>query len=126
MASTTTRGELDTLTRPLAPVPLTIEGSSVLHQMFRIRWPEWRKVETSEKQRILQEASAVLQPMEQNAAFPSALFSLLGHKGDLLLVHFRNSFEELKTAETRIAGLRLGDFLDQSTSYLSVVELGLY
>jgi chlorite dismutase len=94
--------------------------------MFRVRWPEWRKVQTSEKQKILQEAAAVLQKMEQNTAFPSALFSLLGHKGDLLLVHFRNSFEELKTAETRIAGLRLSDFLDQSTSYLSVVELGLY
>ncbi|HEV2987798.1 MAG TPA: hydrogen peroxide-dependent heme synthase [Candidatus Angelobacter sp.] len=126
MSSTTTRGELHTFTRPLAPVPLTIEGSSVLHQMFRVRWPEWRKVQTSEKQKILQEAAAVLQKMEQNTAFPSALFSLLGHKGDLLLVHFRNSFEELKTAETRIAGLRLSDFLDQSTSYLSVVELGLY
>jgi chlorite dismutase len=107
-------------------VPLTIEGSSVLHQMFRVRWPEWRKVEASDKKEILQEASWALQQMEQNTAFPSALFSLIGHKGDLLLVHFRNSFEELKSAETRIAGLRLSDFLDQSTSYLSVVELGLY
>ncbi len=126
MASTTTRGDVHTFTRPLAPVPITIEGSSVLHQMFRVRWADWRKVETSEKQKILKEASDALQPMEQNAAFPSALFSLLGHKGDLLLVHFRNSFEELKTAESRIDGLRLSDFLEQTTSYLSVVELGLY
>jgi len=123
MASTT---EVHTFTRSLAPVPITIEGSSVLHQMFRVRWADWRKVEASEKQKILKEASDALQPMEENAAFPSAVFSLLGHKGDLLLVHFRNSFEELKSAESRIDGLRLSDFLEQTTSYLSVVELGLY
>ena len=29
----------------------------------------------------------------------SAVFSLLGHKGDLLLVHFRRSFEELNQAQ---------------------------
>ena len=23
-------------------VPETLEGWSVLHQMFRVRWPEWR------------------------------------------------------------------------------------
>jgi len=64
--------------------------------------------------------------MEQDTAAQSALFSLLGHKGDLLLVHFRNSFDQLKAAELQIARLRLSDFLEQTTSYLSVVELGLY
>jgi chlorite dismutase len=125
MASTT-RGEVHTFSRALSPVPITLEGSSVLHQMFRFRWQDWRKLDDPKKQEILGEASAVLKEMEQNQAMPSGLFSLLGHKGDLLLVHFRNSFEELKAAELRIANLRLSDFLEQSTSYLSVVELGLY
>ena len=26
----------------LPPVPLTVEGASVLHQMMRFRWPAWR------------------------------------------------------------------------------------
>jgi hypothetical protein len=26
-------------TNDLPPVPLTLEGSSVLHQMFRVKWP---------------------------------------------------------------------------------------
>ncbi|HXB21201.1 MAG TPA: hydrogen peroxide-dependent heme synthase [Candidatus Solibacter sp.] len=125
MASTI-HGEVHSITGALAPMPLTVEGSSVLHQMFRVRWPEWRKLENSQKHEILKEASTVLQEMEQNQAMASGLFSLLGHKGDLLLVHFRNSFEELKAAEMRIAGLRLSDFLEQTTSYLSVVEMGLY
>ena len=58
--------------------------------------------------------------------WPVALFSLLGHKGDLMLVHFRESFDQLNQAELDLARLRLNDFLEPTTSYLSVIELGLY
>jgi len=37
--------------------------------------------------------------MEQNSSGQSALFSLIGHKGDLMLVHFRESFDELNRAD---------------------------
>ena len=30
-------------------VPETLEGWSVLHQMFRIRWPEWRRMAGSDR-----------------------------------------------------------------------------
>src|SRR5262249_26149434 len=110
----------------LHAVPLTIEGSSVLHQMFRFRWSEWRKLTEGQQHQIISEASTALAKMENDVIGQSALFSLLGHKGDLLLVHFRNSFDQLKAAELAIAKLRLSDYLEQSTSYLSVVELGLY
>jgi chlorite dismutase len=56
----------------------------------------------------------------------SALFSVLGHKGDLMFVHFRSSFDELNQAEMQIAQLRLNDYLEPVSSYLSVIELGLY
>src|SRR5947209_16052119 len=107
-------------------VPLTLEGSSVLHQMFRFRWAEWRKLSETQQHQIAAEASATLLKMENDVSGQSALFSLLGHKGDLLLVHFRNSFDQLKAAELEISRLRLSDYLEQTTSYLSVVELGLY
>ena len=110
----------------LPAVPLTIEGASVLHQMFRFRHSEWRKLNDLQKQEISAEAAAVISRMEERPDGQSALYSLFGHKGDLLLVHFRNSFEQLKSAELQIANLRLSDFLEPTTSYLSVVELGLY
>jgi hydrogen peroxide-dependent heme synthase len=110
----------------LHAVPLTVEGSSVLHQMFRFRWAEWRKLNEAQRQQMAAEASAVLTKAENSANGQSALYSLLGHKGDLLLVHFRNSFDQLKAAELEISRLRLSDYLEQTTSYLSVVELGLY
>jgi peroxiredoxin len=126
--SATSRIELETETRgeDLFAVPMTLEGTSVLHQMFRFRWAEWRKLPDAQRREIASEATAALARMEQDTAAQSALFSLLGHKGDLLLVHFRNSFDQLKAAELQIARLRLSDFLEQTTSYLSVVELGLY
>jgi chlorite dismutase len=108
------------------PVPLTLEGYSVLHQMMRIRWAAWRALRPAQKNDVLQEASAVLGKMEQNSGGPSAFFSVLGHKGDLMLVHFRESFEELNQAELQLARLRLSDFLEPTTSYLSIIELGLY
>ena len=115
-----------TFSDEIPAVPLTIEGYSVLHQMMRVRWAAWRPLAATEKRAILDEASGVLAAMEQNAAGQSALFSLLGHKGDLMFVHFRKSFDELNAAELQLARLRLGDFLEPTTSYLSVIELGLY
>ncbi len=121
--------------RPLGPkavsedipaVPLTIEGYSVLHQMMRVRWAGWRPLAAADKHAIVDEATSALAAMEQNSGGQSALFSLLGHKGDLMFVHFRESFEELNAVELHLAKLRLGDFLEPATSYLSVIELGLY
>ncbi|HVP42203.1 MAG TPA: hydrogen peroxide-dependent heme synthase [Terriglobales bacterium] len=110
--------------KSLPALPLTIEGSSVLHQMMRVRWPQWRKLPAGEKQSIAREAAKVLEPMEK--AGESAAYSMLGHKGDLLLVHFRESFDALNSAELRLQNLQLFEYLEPATSYLSVIELGLY
>lgn len=107
----------------LPPVPLTLEGASVLHQMVRVRWAAWKALPEAARADIAAEAVAALSSMEENK---SAMFSLLGHKGDLLFVHFRNSFEELNRAELQLARLKLWDYLEPTSSYLSVVELGLY
>src|SRR6266536_2875594 len=104
-------------------VPLTLEGASVLHQMFRVRWPAWKGLAEDRRRDALDEAARAFTGMERSQ---SALFSLLGHKGDLMLVHFRNSFDELNQAELCVAQLQLSEFLEPTTSYLSVVELGLY
>jgi len=107
-------------------VPLTTEGYSVLHQMMRFRRAAWRALPDAEKSAITAEAASTLAAMEQNSSGQSALFSLLGHKGDLMLIHFRESFADLNQAELQLANLRLSDYLEPTTSYLSIIELGLY
>jgi chlorite dismutase len=110
----------------LPPVPLTVEGSSVLHQMFRVRWTDWKKAPEDRRQVVIAEAAEALGAMENNESGQTGLFSLLGHKGDLMLIHFRESFEQLNDAEMKLARLPLSDYLEPSNSYLSIVELGLY
>jgi hydrogen peroxide-dependent heme synthase len=115
-----------TVSTEIPPVPLTIEGYSVLHQMMRFRWSAWRPLRTSIKNDVVREAAAALARIEQNASGQSALYSLLGHKGDLMFVHFRQSFDELNQVELKLQRLKLSDYLEPTTSYLSVIELGLY
>lgn len=111
----------------MPPVPLTIEGASVLHQMMRFRWSAWRALPPKERTSILAEAEAKLAGLElASAGSQSAVYSMLGHKGDLMFLHFRRSFEELHQVELELARLEISDFLEPATSYLSVVELGLY
>ena len=88
--ATTTKAESMVGHHPLHAVPLTIEGASVLHQMFRFRWPEWRKLSDKERRSILSEAGMALEKLEHHVNGQSALYSMLGHKADLMLVHFRN------------------------------------
>jgi hydrogen peroxide-dependent heme synthase len=107
-------------------VPLTVEGYSVLHQMMRFRWTAWRSLSESGRRELVHEAITVLSGMESNTSGQSALYSLIGHKGDLMFVHFRESFDELNRAELELARLRLSEYWEPTTSYLSIIELGLY
>ena len=111
------------------PVPLTLEGSSLLHQFFRFDWKAWRATPPADRDRIAAQAVATLQSLERagaDAPIRSALFSQLGHKGDLIFIHFRDSFEALNQVELGLAQTELYDYLSPSHSYVSVVELGLY
>ncbi len=110
----------------MPPHPLTLDGSAVLHQVFRVRWPQWNALAGDRRAEIARQASVEFEAFESDPGGSSAVFSQLGHKGDLLMVHFRADFEELSRVERAISSLALSDFLDQTTSYVSVVELGLY
>jgi len=110
-------------------VPLTLEGSSVLHQFFRFDWKAWRALLAGERAQIAAEAVEALGKLEREspgAPVRTAVYSQLGHKGDFILLHFRDSFAALNQVELDLAQTRLYDFLDLRHSYLSVVELGLY
>jgi hydrogen peroxide-dependent heme synthase len=111
------------------PAPLTLEGSSVLHQIFHFDWKAWKSSAEGERGSIRSSAVETLRGLERkdaNAPVRSALYSLLGHKGDLMLIHFRDSLEELNQVELALAQTPLYDFLELRHSYVSVVELGLY
>jgi peroxiredoxin len=107
-------------------VPETLEGWSVLHQMFRVRWPEWRVRPQDLRERLAAEAAEALGAMRGGEGGTTIPVTLLGHKGDLMLVHLRRSFEELQAAQIAVARLGVSGFLEPTTSFVSVVELGMY
>jgi chlorite dismutase len=111
------------------PVPLTLEGSALLHQFFRFDWKSWRATPQADRERIAAHAVGALKGLERanpDAPIRSALFSQLGHKGDLILIHFRDSLETLNQVELSLAQTDLYGYLTPVHSYISVVELGLY
>src|SRR5208282_5455813 len=124
--TTTTSPARPQVSAEIPAVPLTTEGYSVLHQMMRFRRAAWRALPETEKSAIATEAATALAALGQHSPGQSAIYSLLGHKGDLMFIHFRESFADLNQAELKLANLRLSDYLEPTTSYLSIIELGLY
>jgi chlorite dismutase len=101
----------------------------MLHQFFRFDWKSWRGCAPGERKQIVTDAIAALSSLERAAPdepVRTAIYSQLGHKADLILVHFRESFEALNQVELDLAQTAFSDFLTPVHSYVSVVELGLY
>jgi chlorite dismutase len=107
-------------------VPETLEGWSVLHQMFRIRWTDWRERPEDLRRRLSGEAAEALATMSRGEAGTTVPVTMLGHKGDLMLIHLRRSVEELQAAQMAVSHLGLSAFLDPTTSFVSIVELGMF
>src|SRR5882762_5297254 len=94
--------------------------------MFRVRWDAWKVTARDRRKKLADETVALLSPLEGRKEGPSAAVNLLGHKGDLMLIHFRRTFDELSQIELRLARLGLREHLLPASSYVSIVELGLY
>ena len=100
-------------------VPETLEGWGLLHQTFRIRWSELRRLTAAQRTELAAEAVALIRTNagdvnlglgENNVNGENgrtALVQLLGHKGDLMLIHARRTFSELSQAQHDFAQARL-------------------
>ena len=106
--------------------PLTLDGHFLLHEMFRVRRAEWRKLLEERRAGVTQAAAALLGKMEKHTDGASCAVAILGQKADLMLIHFRPTLEELHQTQLDFTGLELNDYLEPAGSYVSVVELGLY
>ena len=104
-------------------VPETLEGWSVLHLMYRVRWEPLRAVPAPALQQMADDAVRALAVPDAGA---TAFVQMLGHKADLMVVCFRRDFEELAQAQLALSRTALHAYLEPSTSYVSVVELGMY
>jgi hydrogen peroxide-dependent heme synthase len=105
-------------------VPETLDGWSLLHRMYRIRWDALRRLPPGELAPLAADFVRAVVPGAD--AGPTAFVQVLGHKADLMLICFRRDFEALAGADRAVASTALSAYLEPTTSYVSVVELGMY
>jgi chlorite dismutase len=104
-------------------VPETLEGWSLLHLMYRVNWERLRGVSADERQRLADEAVRALSVPDAGS---TAFVQILGHKADLMFICFRRGFEQLAQGQLALSTTGLRDYLEATTSYVSIVELGMY
>jgi chlorite dismutase len=113
----------------MTDAPPTDEGWFVLHDFRTVDWDAWRDTPEHDRDRAIVEGTEYLrrhEALEDADEGDSAVFSVVGHKADLLIVHFRPTLDALSRAERRFERTALASFTDQPTSYVSVTEISGY
>jgi hydrogen peroxide-dependent heme synthase len=104
-------------------VPESLEGWSILHLMYRVRWDRLRHMPPADVQRMADEAMKALAVPDAGA---TAAVQMLGHKADVMFICFRRGFDQLAAAQLALSRTELHDHLEPTSSYVSIVELGMY
>jgi hydrogen peroxide-dependent heme synthase len=104
-------------------VPETLEGWSLLHLMYRVKWDQVRALPAADRARLADEAVSAVTAQSDG---PTAFAQMLGHKADLMVTCFRRSFDALGAAQLAWSRTGLAAHLEPTTSYVSIVELGMY
>ena len=94
--------------------------------MFRFDRQRFDGLEIERKRTIEREAIDVFTTLSSAADADISLAQMLGHKADLMLTHYATSFDALGEMQTRVDKLALRAYLEPITSYVSILELGLY
>ena len=101
----------------------------MLHDLRSVDWDAWRDAPDRQRDRAV---SAGIDYLESHAAVAdadegaSAVFSVVGHKADIMVLHLRPTLEHLDRAERAFERTALAEYTDQASSYLSVTEVSGY
>jgi chlorite dismutase len=111
----------------IAHPPETLEGWYALHQIFSIDRRALRALDEDTRERQTQGLCVALTELASPPAGGwSASAQLIGSEGELMLVHFRPTLDELGQVQRRLAREPLCDLFRPVYSFLSVTEAGLY
>jgi chlorite dismutase len=93
--------------------------------MFRVSWPTLVQATNDDRAELAAGLQEFLERVPGDGGSSMAV-AMLGHKADLMLVHARKSFDALVQAQIDVARLPIAEAFDITTSYVSVIELGMY
>jgi len=109
--------------------PPTEEGWYALHDFRTIDWDAWRDAPERTREHALSEAIEHLDARlavtdaEEGA---SALYSVLGHDADLLVLHLRPTTAHIDALQRQFERTAFAGFTERATSFVSVTEASGY
>ncbi|PSP82667.1 heme-dependent peroxidase [Halobacteriales archaeon QS_6_64_34] len=109
--------------------PQTEEGWYVLHDCRRVDWDAWRDAPERARDRALAEGIDFLEGYESLAdaeAGQTAVYTVMGHKADLMILHLRPTMADLDAAERHFEQTEFAAFTERAYSYVSVTEASGY
>ncbi len=109
--------------------PPTEEGWYALHDFRTIDWDAWRDAPVRTRERALSEAVDHLEArLAVNDADEgaSALYSVLGHDADLLLIHLRPTTAHIDALQRQFERTAFAEFTERTQSFVSVTEASGY
>lgn len=105
--------------------PASLEGWYALHQIYALDWPRLRAADGAERASIAAELVTHAETPADRQGWSGA-YRLIGGGADLMLVHFRETLDELADVQVSVRRSRLGQYLKPVYDYTSVTEAGLY
>jgi len=113
--------------RPRAHPPETTEGWYAFHQILAFDRAALRGIAAHDRNRIRIEAESALDAALSPASGGwSAVVPLVGSRADVMVVHFRPTFDGIGDVQRSLARVELLDYLRPVYTFLSVTEAGLY
>ena len=107
--------------------PASLEGWYVLHQSIELDWTGLKGVDPAEAREALRSFDALAEKWSAGAEPGwSGVYRVAGSGVDLLILHFRDTFDRLTEAAREMKLSAWSDLVLVREEYLSVVELGLY
>ena len=109
--------------------PPTAEGWYAVHDFRRIDWDAWRDAPERTREHAL---SAGVEHLESRLAVDdadegaSALYSVLGHEADLLVLHLRPTTAHVDALQRQFERTALAEFTERASSFVSVTEASGY
>ncbi|MFS1514033.1 hydrogen peroxide-dependent heme synthase [Chengkuizengella sp. SCS-71B] len=113
----------------MSEAALTLEGWYALHDFRAMDWNAWKSLSPAERKQAEDEFLSFIQEwsnIEDKKQGSTALYSIVGQKADFVMMHLRETLEEINELENAFNKTSFAQFTIPTYSYVSVVELSNY
>ncbi|NDI36799.1 hydrogen peroxide-dependent heme synthase [Chengkuizengella sediminis] len=113
----------------MSEAALTLEGWYALHDFRAMDWNAWKSLSPAERKQAEDEFLSFIQEwsdIEEKKQGSTAIYSIVGQKADFVMMHLRETLEEINELENAFNKTTLAQFTIPTYSYVSVVELSNY